>query len=63
MVTGNTNRIIRPSARVKVADIGISMHFLGDKKPAVYSALLWIIKSMVVQLRTSIELVMKALFK
>jgi glycosyltransferase involved in cell wall biosynthesis len=34
------------------------MHFLGDKKPAVYSALLWIIKSMVVvQLRESIELV------
>jgi glycosyltransferase involved in cell wall biosynthesis len=57
MITGNTDRIIRPSPTVHVADIGISMHFLGDKNPVLYSALLWIIKSMIVQLRTSIELV------
>jgi glycosyltransferase involved in cell wall biosynthesis len=58
MITGNTDRIIRPSATVKVADIGISMHFLGDKNPEFYSALVWIIKSIfLVQLRTSIELV------
>jgi hypothetical protein len=29
---GNTDQIIRPSERVKFADIGISMHFLGDIK-------------------------------
>lgn len=33
------------------------MHFLGDKKPKVYSALLWIVKSIVVQLKESVELV------
>ncbi len=56
VITGNTDRIIRPSTRIKVADVGISMHFLGDKKPKVYSALLWIIKSIVVQLKQSVEL-------
>jgi len=57
MITGNTDRIIRPSARVKVADIGISMHFLEDIKPAFYSALLWLTKSIVVQLKASIALI------
>jgi glycosyltransferase involved in cell wall biosynthesis len=56
VITGNTDRIIRPSTRIKVADIGISMHFLGDKRPKVYSALLWVVKCMVVQLKESFEL-------
>jgi glycosyltransferase involved in cell wall biosynthesis len=56
IITGNTDRIIRPSSRIKVADIGISVHFLREKKPKVYSVLLWIVKSIVVQLKESVEL-------
>jgi hypothetical protein len=57
IITGNTSRIIRHSATVKVADVGISMHFLEDIKPTFFSAFLLITKSIVVQLKTSIALI------
>jgi len=57
IITGNTDRIVCPSQRVRTANIGVSMHYLSDIKPALYSALLWVIKSAVVQLKVSTELI------
>ena len=57
VITGNTDRIVRPSARIRVVDIGIGMHLLHDVKPTFYSALLWFAKSVLVQLKVSIELI------
>jgi len=57
IITGNTDRIVSPSQRIKTADIGVSVHYLGDIKPAPYSALLSIIKTAVVPLKVSTELI------
>ena len=57
IITGNTDRIVCPSQRTRTADIGVSMHYFSDVKPALYSALLWVVKSVVVQLKVSNELI------
>jgi glycosyltransferase involved in cell wall biosynthesis len=57
IITGNTDRIVSPSPRIRTADIGVSVHYFGDIKPALYSALLWVIKYAVVQLKVSNELI------
>lgn len=53
IITGNTERIVCSSQRIKMASVGVSMHFLADIKPAFYSALLWFAKSVIVQLKAS----------
>ena len=57
IITGNTERIACPSKRIRTANIGVSMHFLSDIKPAPYSVLLWVVKSALVQLKVSMELI------
>jgi glycosyltransferase involved in cell wall biosynthesis len=57
MITGNTDRIVCHSDKVRVVDIGVSMHLLHDVKPTIYSALLWFAKSVFVQLKESVELI------
>jgi glycosyltransferase involved in cell wall biosynthesis len=57
IITGNTDRIVCPSKRVRTVNIDVSMHFFNDIKPALYSALLWIIKSAFVQVKLTNELI------
>ena len=57
IIDGNTNRISPFSEKTTLIDIGVSVHFLRDVKPAFCSAILWLIKSVIAQLKTSIELI------
>jgi glycosyltransferase involved in cell wall biosynthesis len=57
IITGNIDRIIRPSKKITLIDIGISMHPLQSIKPTFYSAILWIAKSVLVQIKLSLELI------
>jgi len=57
LIDGNTNKINIPSKKVEVRDIGMSMHYLKDIKPTFYSAILWITKCVLVQIKTSLELI------
>ena len=41
--------------RVRVVDIGVRFHRLGEKQPAWFSAILWIAKMMLVQARFALE--------
>ena len=57
LINGNTDRIdTAHSRKVVVRDIGIGMHYLGDMKPKCYSAVIWILKWLLVQYRASVEL-------
>ncbi len=57
LIDGNTDRIDTVhSGKIVVRDIGIGMHYLGDIKPKYYSAVIWILKWLLIQCRTSIEL-------
>jgi glycosyltransferase involved in cell wall biosynthesis len=57
LIDGNTERIEKPSKRVELRDIGVSMHAANDIQPAFYSKLLWLAKCVKAQLLASIELV------
>jgi len=57
LIDGNTNRINIPSKEVEVRDIGMSMYHLKDIKPTSYSAILWIIKCILAQIKASLELI------
>ena len=57
IIDGNTQRIKRPSEKVTLVDIGISLHALKDVKPTFYSAILMLVKTVAVQPMLSIELV------
>lgn len=57
LINGNTDRININSKNVEIIDIGIRMHFLRDIKPTFYSAILWIIKCVFAQIKTSFELI------
>jgi hypothetical protein len=57
LIGGHTSRIKVMSERVEVRDIGVGLHYVAEKKPTVYSTLLWMVKCILAQIRTSIELV------
>jgi glycosyltransferase involved in cell wall biosynthesis len=57
LINGNTDRINVVSEKVEVRDIGISVHYLNDIKPAFYSAILWITKCILVQIKACLKLV------
>jgi glycosyltransferase involved in cell wall biosynthesis len=58
VIDGNTDRIdTAHNSKIVVRDIGIGMHYLGDLKPNYYSAVMWILKWLLIQCRTSVELV------
>ncbi len=57
IINGNTNRVSPSSEKTTLIDIGVSMHLLRDVKPEFYSAILWLIKRVTAQLKTSLELV------
>jgi glycosyltransferase involved in cell wall biosynthesis len=58
LINGNTDRIdTAHSSKIVVRDIGIGMHYLGDIKPKYYSAVVWILKWLLIQYRASVELV------
>lgn len=57
LINGNTDRIDITSEKVRVRDIGLEIHSLKDIKPAFYSAILWVIKCFLIQIKTSLELV------
>jgi len=57
LIGGNTNRINVNSKRLEIRDIGISMHYLSDFKFKFLSAIYWIAKSLLAQIKISIELI------
>jgi len=57
IIDGNTSRINIPSKKVEVRDIGMSMHHLKNIKLRFHSAILWITKCVLVQFKTSLELI------
>ena len=57
LIEGNTDRINITSKKVEVRDIGIGMHYLKDIRPTFYSAILWITKCVLIQIKTSLELI------
>lgn len=57
LIGGNTDRIYMASDKVEVKDIGINIQYLKDIKPALYSATLWVTKCILVQIKTSLELI------
>ena len=57
LIDGNTDKIDSSSKNVEIKDIDISLHYLKDIKPSFYSAILWIIKCILAQIKTSFELV------
>ncbi len=57
VIDGNTDRIdTAHNNKIVVRDIGIGMHYLGDMKPKYYSAVIWILKWVLIQCRASLEL-------
>lgn len=57
LIDGNTERIEISSEKVDVRDIGINVHYLKDIEPAFYSAILWIIKCILAQVKASFKMV------
>jgi len=58
LINGNTDRIdTAHGSKIVVWDIGIGMHYLGDIKPKYYSAVIWLLKWLLIQYRASVELV------
>jgi glycosyltransferase involved in cell wall biosynthesis len=57
IIGGNTARIRTASEKITATDIGIGMHYLREIGPLPYSALLWLVKSILVQIRESVALV------
>ena len=56
LIGGNTYRIETCSEKIKLRDIGIGMHYVKEIKPKFLSILLWILKCISVQIKTSLEL-------
>jgi hypothetical protein len=57
VIDGNTDRMdTAQCSKVVARDIGISMHYLGDLKPKYFSAVIWILKWLLIQCRASLEL-------
>jgi glycosyltransferase involved in cell wall biosynthesis len=57
LIGGNTNRINITSEKIEIREIGIGIHNLKDIKPGFYSAILWIAKCVLVQIKASLELI------
>lgn len=57
VIGGNTSRIEVISERVEVRNIVVGLHYVAEKKPTVYSALLWKVKCILTQIKISVELV------
>ena len=56
VIDGNTDRINVASKRVELRDIGVGLHYVAEKKPTLYSGLLWIVKCILAQAKSSLEL-------
>ncbi len=57
LIDGNIDRIDVNCEKVEIKDIGIKMHYVKDVTPAFYSAILWIIKCILAQVKASLELI------
>lgn len=56
LIDGNTDRISVTTKNVEVKDIGIGMHYVRDIKPKFYSSALWILKCIMVQIKSSLSI-------
>ena len=56
VIDGNTDRINVVSEKVELRDIGVGLHYVAEKKPTLYSGLLWIVKCILAQAKSSLEL-------
>ena len=57
VINGNTERISFESDNVLLKDIKIEMHSLNEVQPKFYSAISWIVKCLLVQIKLSITLI------
>lgn len=57
VINGNTKRISFESDNVLLKDMKIEMHSLNEVQPKFYSAISWIIKCLLVQIKVSITLI------
>jgi glycosyltransferase involved in cell wall biosynthesis len=55
LVSGNT-KAINSDTNAKMIDINIQMHYLKEIRPTVISAFLWILKMLLIQIKTSFEI-------
>ena len=44
------------SEKVELRDLGVRLHYVAEKKPTLYSGLLWIVKCILAQAKSSLEL-------
>jgi len=56
VIDGYTDRINVVSKSVELRDIGVGLHYVAEKKPTLYSGLLWIAKCILAQAKSSLEL-------
>ncbi|MFZ0010300.1 MAG: glycosyltransferase family 4 protein [Halobacteriota archaeon] len=57
VIDGNTDRINVVSESVELRDIGVGLHYVAEKRPTLYSGLLWIVKCFLAQAKSSLELI------
>jgi glycosyltransferase involved in cell wall biosynthesis len=57
VINGNTDRINVASKRVELRDLGVGVHYVAEKKPRLYSGLLWIFECVLAQAKSSLELI------
>jgi len=57
LIGGNTDRIKVSSKKIEIRDIGLSVHYLEEIRPTLYSAILWGIKCFLAQIKAGIELI------
>ena len=57
LIDGNTDRINIVSERVELRDLGVGVHYVIERKPRLYSLLLWIFECILAQTKSSLELI------
>jgi glycosyltransferase involved in cell wall biosynthesis len=57
VIDGNTDRINIVSERVELRDLGVGVHYVAEKKPMLYSGLLWIFECILAQAKSSLQLI------
>ena len=57
VIDGYTDRISVASESVELRDLGVGVHYVAEKKPTLYSGLLWIFECTLAQAKSSLELI------
>lgn len=57
VIDGYTDRINVVSESVELRDLGVGVHYVVEKKPTLYSGLLWIFECILAQVKSGVELI------